>query len=319
MPTSWPTVDPLILDLGAPGLAFTSGENSVSFDINADGVADQMAWTAGEDGILALDVDGNGTIDNGSEIFSPWFAGGSHAGSLAALATLDDNGDGVIDSGDAAFGNLQVWQDLDHDGVSDAGELKSLADHGITGINLDATPVDGTVDGQQLVAEGTFNKADGTTGTFVEVAFETALGAADAPSLADTFVVGPNDALLTIDGYSFAEGDSLDLSALLDANFTPEFNVSDFVQLARKRRRRCRPGGRRRSGQRGELCRCRRAARLRRQQRRHRQRGVRRAGAPAHHHWLRPRAELLLDERYALDIGMFVEVVVWRVPRPLRG
>ena len=114
-------------------------------------------------------------------------------GSLAALATLDDNGDGVIDSGDAAFGSLQVWQDLDHDGVSDAGELKSLADHGITGINLDATPVDGTVDGQQIAAEGTFNKADGSSGTFVEVAFETALGAAAEPGVADTFVVGAND------------------------------------------------------------------------------------------------------------------------------
>ena len=143
---------------------FTSGDNGVSFDINADGVADQMAWTVGEDGILALDVDGNGTIDNGSEIFSPWFDGGSYAGSLAALATLDDNGDGVIDSGDAVFGSLQVWQDLDHDGVSGAGELKSLADHGITGIKLDATPVDGTVDGQQIVTEGTFRRPTAAAG-----------------------------------------------------------------------------------------------------------------------------------------------------------
>ena len=137
------TADPLILDLGAPGLAFTSGDNSVSFDMNADGVADQTAWTAGEDGILALDVDGNGTIDNGTEIFSPWFNGGSYTGSLAALATLDDNGDGVIDSRDTAFGKLQVWQDLDHNGVSGGGELKSLADHGITEIRLNAAPSEG--------------------------------------------------------------------------------------------------------------------------------------------------------------------------------
>ena len=69
--------DPIVLDLGEPGLNFSSGENGVTFDINADGVADQMAWTAGEDGILALDLDGSGTIDNGTEIFSPWFAGGN--------------------------------------------------------------------------------------------------------------------------------------------------------------------------------------------------------------------------------------------------
>ena len=170
------TADPLILDLGAPGLAFTSGDNSVSFDINADGVADQMAWTAGEDGILALDVDGNGTIDNGSEIFSPWFDGGSHAGSLAALATLDDNGDGVIDSGDAAFGSLQVWQDLDHDGVSGAGELKSLADHGITGINLDATPVDGTSTASSSSPRAPSTRPTAPAGPFVEVAFESTIG-----------------------------------------------------------------------------------------------------------------------------------------------
>ena len=65
--------DPIILDLGAPGLAFSGLADGVTFDINGDGVADQMAWTAGEDGILALDLDGYGTIDNGTEIFSPVF------------------------------------------------------------------------------------------------------------------------------------------------------------------------------------------------------------------------------------------------------
>ena len=51
-------VDPIVLDLGAPGLSFTSAANGVSFDINGDGVADQVAWTAGNDGILAYDVNG---------------------------------------------------------------------------------------------------------------------------------------------------------------------------------------------------------------------------------------------------------------------
>ena len=63
-----------------------------------------MAWTTGEDGILALDLDGSGTIDNGTEIFTPSFAGGNHVGGLAALATLDTNADGLIDSADAGFG-----------------------------------------------------------------------------------------------------------------------------------------------------------------------------------------------------------------------
>ncbi|MBX9777183.1 MAG: type I secretion C-terminal target domain-containing protein [Xanthobacteraceae bacterium] len=232
--------DPLILDLGASGIALSGVADGVSFDINADGLPDRMAWTVGEDGILALDVDGNGTIDNGTEIFSPSFAGGEHAGSLAALATLDDNADGLIDTGDSAYGSLKVWQDLDHDGVSDAGELTSLAALGITGINLGATPVDGYVNGQQLLSEGSFTYADGSSGSFVEVAFDTELGEAvtgnsgpcmPAPADGEIYVIGADQtqAPLTIEG--FVNGDRLDLSALLDANFADGDNVDDFVRL----------------------------------------------------------------------------------------
>ena len=131
--------DPLILDLGAPGMAFSSLDNGISFDINGDGILDQVAWTTSDDGILAYDLNGSGTIDNGTEIFSPYFAGGSYASGLAALATLDSNGDGVIDSADNGFGNLKVWQDLNHDGISEAGELSSLAALEITAINWGTT------------------------------------------------------------------------------------------------------------------------------------------------------------------------------------
>ena len=124
--TSLTVADPIVLDLGEPGLNFSSGANGVQFDINADGAADQVAWTEGDDGILALDLDNSGTIDNGTEMFTPYFAGGNHASGVAALATLDDNADSMIDSSDASFGDLRVWQDLNHDGISDAGELASL-------------------------------------------------------------------------------------------------------------------------------------------------------------------------------------------------
>ncbi len=155
--------DPIVLDLGDQGITFTGLENGVSFDINADGVgATRCAWTTGEDGILALDVNGNGTIDSGAEIFSPYFAGGDYASSLAALASLDSNGDGVMDANDAQFANLTVWQDVNHDGISQANELSSLAGHGITSIDLQATPADSTIDGQEVVSEGTFTTADGT-------------------------------------------------------------------------------------------------------------------------------------------------------------
>ena len=148
------TVDPIVLDLGTPGISFTSVTNGVSFDISSDGIKDQVAWTAGNDGFLAYDVNGSGTIENGAELFTPNFAGGNYASGLAALKSLDTNADGLINSADANFSKLLVWQDSNHNGVADAGEMSSLADNGITAINLDATPTDGSIDGQGFRPKG---------------------------------------------------------------------------------------------------------------------------------------------------------------------
>ena len=174
--------DPIVLDLGAPGLAFTSFVDGVMFDINADGVLDQVAWTTGEDGILAYDIDGSGKIENGSEIFTPQFAGGAFTDGLDALASLDMNHDGKIDASDAGFDQLVVWQDANHNGVSEAGELKSLAAFGISSIDLGASVTQAYIDGQAVLAEGSFTYADGTTGAFVEVDLDASLGAAPEES-----------------------------------------------------------------------------------------------------------------------------------------
>jgi len=169
------SVDPIVLDLGSPGIAFSQIDDGVQFDMDGDGVVDQVAWTAGgDDGILAFDADGSGTIDNSTEIFSQYFGGGSYTSGLAALATLDSNVNGLIDSADSSFTTLQVWLDNNHDGLSNAGELVSLTDLGIVEINLNASVSDAFIDGQQLLSEGTFSYADGTIGSFVEVAFDTA-------------------------------------------------------------------------------------------------------------------------------------------------
>ncbi len=240
-------IDPIILDLDHNGIALTTLEHGVSFDINADGHQDKIAWTAGTDGILAYDVDGNGKIDNGSEIFSPHFAGGNYVDGLQALATLDSNHDGKIDASDEAFSKLLVWQDLNHNGISDAGELSSLADHQIASLSLDAHASDSAINGQAILADGSYTLTDGSSGHFVEVAFDATLGASDdhAYSLigsdgddtlsgaggmvtltggagADTFVLDA-DALSdvkiadVITDYKAGEGDTLDVSKLLDS------------------------------------------------------------------------------------------------------
>jgi T1SS-143 domain-containing protein len=241
-------IDPIILDLDHNGIALTTLDNGVSFDINADGHKDQIAWTAGTDGILAYDVDGNGTIDNGSEIFSPHFAGGTYVDGLAALATLDSNHDGKIDANDEAFSKLTIWQDLNHNGISDAGELSSLSDHQIASLSLDAHASDSTINGQSILSDGSYTLDDGSIGHFVEVAFDTTLGGSTdshAYSLigsdgddvlsgaggmvtmtggagADTFVLDTEalaDVKLAdvITDYKASEGDTLDVSKLLDS------------------------------------------------------------------------------------------------------
>ena len=179
-------------------------------------------------------IDHDGVIDDGSEIFTPNFDGGSFATGGDALASLDSNGDGVIDADDEAFAKLLIWQDADADGVSDAGELSSLADHGITSITAPSNPASGEIDGQSIIGEGTFTRADGTTGNYVEVALETELGTAAQSDGHEpqTFVVDDLAVVELIPDYSFDDGDQIDLSALLEGNFGPDGdNVSDFVRL----------------------------------------------------------------------------------------
>ena len=173
-------LDPVVLDLGTQGISFNSISDGVQFDINGDGAKDQIAWTAnGGDGILALDLDGSGKIESGNELFTPNFNGGKFADGIAALASLDGNHDGVIDAKDQAFGDLVVWQDANHNGVSEGGELIKLGDLGIKSIGLETT-AGAPIDGQNIAGVGSFTYADGTTGTFVEVDLDASLGTSSA-------------------------------------------------------------------------------------------------------------------------------------------
>jgi len=174
--------DPIILDLTGDGYAFGA---TADFDIDGDGVADRVTWNSSNDGILAADLDGNGVIDSGTELFTPGFAGGSFASGVAALASLDSNGDGVVDARDPAFASLRIWQDANADGVSDAGELATLADHGIAAISAGAAETAEFIDGQAVTARGSFLRSDGSTGGFVEVQLDTQLGSRTAARSGD--------------------------------------------------------------------------------------------------------------------------------------
>ena len=133
--------DPLILDLDVDGIELTSSSSSTLFDHNADGINTGTQWVKSDDGLLVRDLNGNGTIDSGRELFgdNTRLANGQLAtNGFQALADLDSNLDAVFDANDAAYSELRVWRDLNQDGISQANELQTLADAGITSINLNA-------------------------------------------------------------------------------------------------------------------------------------------------------------------------------------
>ncbi|TGX54063.1 hypothetical protein E5A73_08030 [Sphingomonas gei] len=164
---------PIVFDLGGNGFDFTStwGGN-IFFDQNADGRRDRTGWVGAADGILVFDRNRNGLIENGVEIS---FVGDKPGATtdLEGLAGLDTNGDGTLDAADSRFGELQVWQDLNQDGVSQAGELRFLAEIGIAAIDLHGQPTGHTVeDGLENVVLNTtrFVRTDGSEGRAGDVA-----------------------------------------------------------------------------------------------------------------------------------------------------
>lgn len=139
-----PPRDPLIIDLGNPGIELHSLANGVNFDLDNNGFAEKTAWIGSEDGFLALDRNGNGKIDNGGELFGDQVilkdSSKSESG-FEALGELDENSDAVIDKNDSQYANLRVWIDANRNGISEANELKALYDTGVISISLDHTEI----------------------------------------------------------------------------------------------------------------------------------------------------------------------------------
>ena len=137
-----PPKDPIVLDLNQDGIYSTDLEHGTHFDYDGDGFAEKTAWVTAEDGLLVRDINGNGIIDNGSELFGDRTIlsdGSVAADGFQALQDLDDNGDGIINHLDRAFLELKVWTDKNGDGITQADELHTLTELDITGILLNKT------------------------------------------------------------------------------------------------------------------------------------------------------------------------------------
>ena len=127
---------PIALDLDGDGVEYLSREAGVVFTDQVTGEAVNTAWVAGDDGLLVVDANNSGTVDEAREyVFTEW-SETAQTDMEAVAEVFDTNQNQMLDAGDEAWSQFAVWQDANSDGITDAGELVSLDDLGVESIAL---------------------------------------------------------------------------------------------------------------------------------------------------------------------------------------
>ncbi|TKR32967.1 tandem-95 repeat protein [Luteimonas gilva] len=158
---------PVVLDLDGNGVDLVGVlDSSAAVDMNSDGKKDLTGWVGPNDGLLTLDRNGNGRIDNGSEISFMGDVAGAKS-DLEGLSAYDTNRNGSLDSGDQRYAEFKVWRDSNQDGISTAEELWSLADLSIASIDLAGQKTGSNPQGafdNTVYATSSFRRIDGSVG-----------------------------------------------------------------------------------------------------------------------------------------------------------
>ena len=216
-------LSPIILDLDGDGVEMRSIKKAkAAFDMNGDGAVDDTGWVGKDDGFLVIDRNNDGRINHASELSFAAEDPGA-VSDLEALSALDNNGDGVLNKDDVRFGELKVWQDVNGNGVTDAGELKTLASLGITEIGLRGQNREGKagVGDNILISTTSFKRENGSTGTVGNVALAYTPGrvvAGNTGNGGDRRFAPPNEFPLDDEigpnGFAIRSGDGLEQEEL---------------------------------------------------------------------------------------------------------
>ena len=166
-------VPPILIDLNGDGVELVSlDESTAFFDYDADSYQENLGWVGPEDGILAIDLDGDQMVTQAAEFVFADQTDNPDDTDLAAFSALyDSNMDGVFNAEDATFTQAGIWQDYNQNGQADAGEFHDLSTHNISAINLTSDEVRREVDGNIIHGTGSYVMADGSEGELLDVSF----------------------------------------------------------------------------------------------------------------------------------------------------
>ncbi|MEO8389890.1 putative Ig domain-containing protein [Polaromonas sp.] len=220
--------DPVVIDLGGDGLEFLDiDESQVTVDRDGDGVAQHVAWIGANEGILAWDHNHDNQINLADEVefwshVNPQDPARTDLQSLAR-PEFDTNQDGKFDSSDAKWAEFKLWRDLNGNGVSDAGELQTLAEAGLKALYLNANVLNRRY-GEDVLVRG-YTRAEMTDGRMLQ-AGDVQLGIEDPDEISGTTppVSGQDAEVIAVtDAQALAQQEQQLQAAAMRAG-TPEFS-----------------------------------------------------------------------------------------------
>ncbi|EXI63732.1 MAG: hypothetical protein AW08_03907 [Candidatus Accumulibacter adjunctus] len=175
-------ITPIVIDLNGNGIqTIARGKSQGTFDLLGTGKGIDSGWLSGDDGFLVVDRNGNGSIDDISEMFG----GSSKGAGFSKLSAFDSNGDGLVDADDTDFASLKIWRDLNGNHQTDDGELVSLENAGLLSLAVDYTELPFLdAQGNLHLERGSATLADGRSVDMTDVYFNIAASDAAAAGVA---------------------------------------------------------------------------------------------------------------------------------------